>query len=219
MRQDTMSRRAFAAGLAAAAIGPEVLAPEALAQESSSQAPRPFRAGTPWSAPRANASLPLNLSFRTLNGDTTLGDMLQERPGIINVWATWCGPCRAEKPALNRFARQEATRGDRVAILSVLAYDEAVTRIEQLEAAYRRFSAPALTPLLATPETERALVAYFGSGSQRSRTALPSTTLIDAQGHDMGRIVGAAVLGAAARPYWTDPLAEQMVDRLIARPA
>lgn len=210
MNQNHISRRAFAAGVAATAI-----AGEALAQ--APQHARPFRAGTPWSAPRANAGLPLSLSFQTLNGDTTLGDLLQGRPGIINVWASWCGPCQVEKPALNRFARQEAARGDRIAILSVLAYDDAVTRVDQLQAAYRRFNAPALTPLLAPPATEQALVQYFGSGSQRRRTALPSTTLIDAEGRDMGRIVGAAVLGAAGRPYWTDPLAEQMVDRLIAR--
>lgn len=210
MSRNQLSRRSFAIGVAASAV-----AGEAVAQ--APQTARPFRAGTPWSAPRADAGLPLDLSFRTLNGDATLGDLLRGRPGIINVWATWCGPCQVEKPALNRFARQEATRGDRIAILSVLAYDDAVTRTDQLQAAYRRFNAPALTPLLATTATEQALVQYFGSGSQRSRTALPSTTLIDAEGHDLGRIVGAAVLGAAGRPYWTDPLAEQMVDRLLAR--
>ena len=203
----SMSRRVFASGIAAVMIGEEALAQ-----------PQRFRPGAPWSTARPNARLPLTLTFRTPEGETTLEELLRGRPAIINLWATWCGPCVAEKPALNRLARQEAARGDRIAILSVLAYDPAVARPDQLQNAYRRFSAPALRPLLASQTTEQAFVRYFGSGAQSNRTALPSSTLIDSTGRDLGRIVGAAVLGAAARPYWTDPRAEQMIDQLLSHP-
>jgi thiol-disulfide isomerase/thioredoxin len=150
---------------------------------------------------------------------TTLGEVAAGRPAIINLWATWCGPCIQEKPALNRLAREEATRGNRVAIISILSFDEAVTNETTLQAAYRRFRAPALTPLLATDIAERAFVRYFGSGAQRSRTSLPSTTLLDENGRELGRITGTAILGSAQRSYWTDPLATNLLNRLAARRA
>jgi thiol-disulfide isomerase/thioredoxin len=35
---------------------------------------------------------------------------------LVNVWAHWCGPCRAELPVINDFAQQA---GDRVRVLTV----------------------------------------------------------------------------------------------------
>jgi len=40
------------------------------------------------------------------------------RPLIVNLWATWCGPCRREMPALERLAKEQ--RGK----LAVVAIDQ-----------------------------------------------------------------------------------------------
>jgi thiol-disulfide isomerase/thioredoxin len=38
---------------------------------------------------------------------------------IINFWATWCAPCRAEMPALDAFYRQNRDRGLEVIAISI----------------------------------------------------------------------------------------------------
>jgi thiol-disulfide isomerase/thioredoxin len=50
-----------------------------------------------------------------------LGNILPDGPAILHFWATWCLPCRAELPALDRFAADLARDGAarRLVVLSV----------------------------------------------------------------------------------------------------
>lgn len=43
------------------------------------------------------------------------------RPVVVNVWASWCGPCRVEAPLLDRAAE---SYGDDVLFLGVASKDE-----------------------------------------------------------------------------------------------
>jgi cytochrome c biogenesis protein CcmG, thiol:disulfide interchange protein DsbE len=45
---------------------------------------------------------------------------LEGHPVVINKWASWCGPCRAEFPVFQQVATE---RGKRVAFLGVNAHD------------------------------------------------------------------------------------------------
>ena len=53
-----------------------------------------------------------------LGGSDTSLATLRGKDVVVNVWATWCGPCRREMPALERLARSMSPR------LTVVAIDQ-----------------------------------------------------------------------------------------------
>src|SRR5690606_9627000 len=55
----------------------------------------------------------------TLGGDTIRLESLRGSPVLLNVWATWCPPCREEMPALQELHERYADRGLRVVGVSV----------------------------------------------------------------------------------------------------
>jgi cytochrome c biogenesis protein CcmG/thiol:disulfide interchange protein DsbE len=55
----------------------------------------------------------------TLDGDTLRLASLRGTPVLLNVWATWCPPCREEMPRLQALHERFADRGLRVIGVSV----------------------------------------------------------------------------------------------------
>lgn len=58
-------------------------------------------------------------SATTLDGRPIGSDSLRGQVLLVNVWATWCFPCRAEMPLLQRMHDRHAARGFAVVGLSV----------------------------------------------------------------------------------------------------
>ena len=61
------------------------------------------------------------VSVRSADVQAILGEV--RKPGakavLVNVWATWCDPCRAEMPGLLRFFREHRDEGLRLVLVSV----------------------------------------------------------------------------------------------------
>jgi len=55
---------------------------------------------------------------------------------VVNVWATWCGPCRAEMPALEAF--YQAHRDQGLVVLAISADDR--SDIDQVRAVMHDFT-------------------------------------------------------------------------------
>jgi thiol-disulfide isomerase/thioredoxin len=99
---------------------------------------------------------------------------LRGYPVVVNVWASWCGPCRAEFGILQRLA---ARHGKRVAFLGVDSQDSddvAATFLEE---------APVPYPSYTDPHREIAESLDAAGG-------LPSTVFIDASGQPVYRKIG-----------------------------
>lgn len=68
--------------------------------------------------PRAGDPLP-DLEVRTLGGELVRLSSYGGRPLLLNLWATWCPPCRAEMPYLQELSDRYAGRGLAVVGISV----------------------------------------------------------------------------------------------------
>lgn len=66
--------------------------------------------------------------YRVLNA--TSGDSVSLRSDyaghvtLVNIWATWCGPCRKEMPSMERLYQAYKDRGLRIAAVSIDEGDE-----------------------------------------------------------------------------------------------
>ncbi|MDR6114086.1 MULTISPECIES: TlpA disulfide reductase family protein [unclassified Sphingomonas] len=112
------------------------------------------------------------LGFTTLDGKpTTLADF-RGKPVLVNLWATWCGPCVAEMPTLA--ATAERLKG-KVAVIAV-AQDEAAK----------------VKPFLAGRKLD-ALPVYLDPKlglSVHYQANLPTTILYGADGKEIWRVTG-----------------------------
>ena len=94
---------------------------------------------------------------------------------VINFWASWCGPCRAEQPDLN--AAVEELEGEPVSFLGVNFRDDPVPNAQ---AHVREFAIP--YDSLYDPENTIAAALDV--------TTIPATVVLDARGRIAGRLLG-----------------------------
>ncbi|GAB3967543.1 TlpA disulfide reductase family protein [Plantactinospora veratri] len=76
-------------------------------------------AGASGATPAAGRSLPaLDLPCFVGGGEVAVGEL--RGPAVLNLWASWCAPCRKELPAFQRLAERA---GDRLRVVGVNSGD------------------------------------------------------------------------------------------------
>lgn len=71
------------------------------------------------SGPGSLAIPAATVPFRTLEGDTVTLEALRGRAVVLNLWGTWCPPCREEIPELVELQERIGPRGGTVVGLAV----------------------------------------------------------------------------------------------------
>ena len=130
-----------------------------------------------------------------LNGPSRALSDFRGRPLIINVWASWCGPCRAEMASLERLAWLD--QGKAVTIIGISTDDypeQAKAWLEHTNATINQFIDQRL-------QMEHMLGA----------SALPLTVFVDAHGRVLDKIYGAR--------EWDSPESVSFVSRTFRKGA
>ena len=103
------------------------------------------------------------LAMQTLDGRTITTDDLRGKVTLVNFWATWCGPCRAEIPDLIRLQERYP---DQMQIIGVSEDEGPVGLVERFAEQYG-INYPIV---MVTPELDRAFPGVM---------ALPTSFIID----------------------------------------
>lgn len=127
-----------------------------------------------------------------LEGEPVSLSSFQGRVVMLNFWATWCGPCRVEMPAMEVLYRQFKRNDFEILAISTDAQGPAVTRPF-------RDSMGFSFPILHDSD--------FRVGVTYGTRTLPMTFLVNRHGIITHRIFGAR--------DWQSPEAQQMIDTLI----
>lgn len=112
---------------------------------------------------------------------------------VLNVWATWCAPCRFEMPTLAHLQTAYADKGVKVIPLSVdedSKFDDVKSFIDVQE------------PLQVYADTK------FAAPSKLGVSGMPATLILDKQGHAVARLDGQAT--------WDTPEVKALIDKLLS---
>lgn len=133
-----------------------------------------------------------NFLLKDLEGFQVTLDQFRGKVVLLNFWATWCGPCRIEMPAMEKLYRTFSRKDFEILAVSTDPQGPAVTKPFQQQVG---FTFPVLHD------------ADFQIGLRYGARTLPMTFLIDRQGIIQKRIFGAR--------DWNTPEGRRLVQSLV----
>jgi cytochrome c biogenesis protein CcmG, thiol:disulfide interchange protein DsbE len=127
------------------------------------------------------------------NDTVSLRKRYQGQVTLVNIWATWCVPCREEMPSMQRLYDSLGPRGLRIAAVSIDEGDPTDVRNFGQELH--------LTFDILHDRSTRIQQTY-------QTTGVPESFLLDREGTIVRRIIGAH--------DWSSPVNRALVERLLA---
>jgi len=141
----------------------------------------------------AGARAPNYKTLSLTTGDSVaLRDHYRGHVTLVNIWATWCVPCKVEMPSMQRLYDSLASRGFRIAAVSIDADEPDVVR--------EFASSLGLTFDILHDRRGDIQQAY-------QTTGVPESFLLDTSGVIMKRVIGAH--------DWSSPVNRTLVRRLL----
>ena len=136
-------------------------------------------------------------SFRAVDvatGDSVSLDSLRGEVVLLNIWATWCAPCREEMPSMERLHAELGPRGLRVVAVSVDT--DGADQVRAFRDEYR------LSFTIFQDRTRSIERTY-------QTTGVPETFVINRDGRIVKKVIGAY--------DWSSPAAKELIERLLAQ--
>ena len=140
-----------------------------------------------------------DLAFMDAQGnERTIADYAG-KPLLVNFWATWCGPCREEMPALDALAAKYSSENFALLTIDLDLGDEGMDKA----AAFLSDNDLPNLPLLGDPSFS----AFDRLKANGVSLGLPTTLLLDASGCELAVLQGAA--------EWNSESAFAVIEKLI----
>lgn len=133
-----------------------------------------------------------NFQLRDLAGQMVTLSQLRGKIVLLNFWATWCGPCRVEMPAMEQLYRTFPRKEFEILAVSTDPQGAVVTRPFQQEMGFT-------FPILHDSE--------YRVGLTYGARTLPMTFMVDRQGVIRQKIFGAR--------DWDSPEARELIQTLM----
>jgi len=119
------------------------------------------------------------ISFLDEDGNSRTLEDFRGKVVVLNLWATWCAPCRREMPSLDRLQAEHG--GDDLLVLP-LSQDRGEAQ-EQIDAFFEELGLENLA-VFRDPKAS--------AGRAFRAPGLPTTIVIDREGREVGRVLGHA---------------------------
>ena len=146
---------------------------------STTRAEEPAAIFNVWETPRPVA----DLSFIDGDGNKLSLSAFCGKSVLLNIWATWCPPCRKEMPALDRLEQKLGSPR-----FTVIALSTDTSGLLDVKAFFQAFGLKSLGVYLDEEGAAMRELRIIG---------LPTTILINEQGYEIARKIGPATWDSA----------------------